>query len=118
MISSSQRQPSSSITPAIAHASIAKGSDAVPAHRSAVGSDGNIAENRRYEDENIPSRNKASGYSNRDLEIEAENEDEAREKADDEVHYIEWDDGIDADLEIGEVTELTGVMDEEETAQG
>ena len=53
-----------------------------------------------------------------DLEIEAENEDEAREKADDEVHYIEWDDGIDADLEIGEVTELTGVMDEEETAQG
>jgi hypothetical protein len=56
-----------------------------------------------------------------DLEIEAENEDEAREKADDEMHYIddsEWDDGIDADLEIGEVTELTGVMEEEETADG
>ena len=76
------------------------------------------AENRRYEDETFQVEIKRAVTQTHDLEIEAENEDEAREKADDEMHYFEWDDGTDADLEIGEVTELTGVMDEEETAQG
>ena len=47
LISSTQRQPSSSIRSAVAVSSITNGGDAITAHRNAVGSDGNIC--RRQE---------------------------------------------------------------------